>query len=67
MSTQLNFSIALILSGIFVIIGLNLYTPNTGFTLQNSLGIASIIFFGGLAAFAIYKGIKQLVNTTQTV
>lgn len=60
-------SVSIIISGIFIIIGINLYSPEAGFTFKNAVGIASIIFFGILAAFAIYKSIKQLIYTKQSV
>lgn len=65
MSTR--FLKAIILSGIFIIIGANLYTPGAGFTFQNIVGVANILFFGCLALISIYAGIKQLIISRKTV
>jgi hypothetical protein len=47
-------------------IGANLYTPGAGFTFQNIVGAANILFFGCLALIGIYAGIKQLIKPNQT-
>jgi hypothetical protein len=58
---------AIVLCGIFVIIGANLYTHDTGFTLQNIVGVANIVFFGCLALLGIYGGIKQGTKKKQSI
>jgi hypothetical protein len=60
MSTR--FSKSILISGIFIIIGAKIYTPGTGFTFQNIVGAASIVFFGCIALISIYAGIKQLIK-----
>lgn len=64
---SIRFLKGIILSGIFVIIGANLYTPGAGFTFQNIVGAANILFFGCLALIGVYAGIKQLIKPKKTV
>lgn len=55
-----------VLCVIFIMIGANLYTPGAGFTFQNIVGAANILFFGCLALIGIYAGIKQLIKPNKT-
>lgn len=54
-----RFMAGMMIALLFVIIGINLYNRDEEFTTIKIVGLANIIFFGGLFLLGVYATIKK--------